>query len=147
MESHAVQKPPAFQPSPADRLRSVGLVLAVLTGLGILLVRDPAHASIFPHCPFHELTGLHCPGCGTLRALHQLLHGNLSAALGLNPLTVLCLPAIGYALLREVVRGISGHHLPGVVVRAAWIWALLVAIVLFWILRNVPYYPFSWLAP
>lgn len=40
-------------------------------------------------CPFHWLTGIPCPGCGGTRAAIQLLHGNLLAALKINPLSVI----------------------------------------------------------
>jgi len=98
-------------------------------------------------CPFNALAGLHCPGCGTLRAAHQLLHLHLASALGLNPLMVLSTPFLGYALLSRVMIGIRGKPLPKVFVPPAWIWALLGIIIAFWILRNIPAYPFSLLAP
>ena len=49
---------------------------------------DPATSSIYPSCPFHWLTGLDCPLCGSLRAMHLLLHGHLGLALQSNALTV-----------------------------------------------------------
>lgn len=123
------------------------MALLALAGLVALFVLDPARSPVFPPCPFHAMTGLHCPGCGTLRALHQLLHGNLLAALGLNPLTVLLLPPIAYSFLSGMVRVVSGRAAPRVLLPAAWIWTLLGVIVLFWIARNIPLYPFSLLAP
>jgi hypothetical protein len=121
--------------------------LGMLAGLAVLLVLDPATSPWLPPCPFHALTGLHCPGCGTLRGLHQLLHGNLAAAFWLNPLTVLCLPWIAYWLVSKSLEGVSGRRLPAPVVSAFWIWLLLSVILVFWVLRNVPLYPFSLLAP
>src|SRR5690349_2777045 len=56
---------------------------------------DPDHF-LFPKCPFHSLTGLLCPGCGSQRALHQILHGHIGASFKLNPLF---LPGIVYACL------------------------------------------------
>lgn len=98
-------------------------------------------------CPFHWLTGLHCPGCGTLRGLHQLLHGNLAGAWGYNPLMVLYLPVVGYAVASVGVFAASGRKLaePRVSPRAAW--AALVIILAYGVLRNVPVYPFTLLAP
>ena len=46
-----------------------------------------------PSCPLYAVSGLYCPGCGTLRCLHALTHGDLGAALGFNVLTVLAPPA------------------------------------------------------
>src|SRR2546421_13112009 len=62
---------------------------------------DPAITEVFPICPFRYLTGYYCPGCGSLRALHQLLHGNLAAALGYNPLMVFTLPFVTYWLASQ----------------------------------------------
>lgn len=129
------------------RLQTAGVVLLCAAAAAALYVWDPARWAVFPPCPFHWLTGLHCPGCGTLRGLHQLAHGNLAAAFGLNPLMVLCLPLVACWPLWGMVRRAGGRRMSRVFVPAGWIWALLGVIVLFWILRNVPVYPFSLLAP
>jgi hypothetical protein len=134
-------------PSAAERWRLAAAALVVLGGVVVLFQWDPAQASVYPPCPFHALTGLHCPGCGTLRALHQLLHGNAIGALGLNPLAVLCLPLIACWCLATAVRTVTGRRTRVVFVRAFWIWAFLGVVLLFWVLRNIPVYPFSVLAP
>jgi hypothetical protein len=123
------------------------LTLAALPCLAYLYLRDPAEPGVFPPCPFLALSGYHCPGCGTLRALHQLLNGNLIVALGLNPLTILSLPFIAYALLATASLAIWGRRLPSRFIPAGWLWALLATVVLFWVLRNLPVFPFTWLAP
>ena len=112
-----------------------------------LFVFNPAESRIFPPCLFHSLTGLHCPGCGSLRGLHQLLGGNIGAALDLNPLMVLSLPFVGYGLISECAKTLLGKRLPGFFIPAFWIWAILAIVVAFGILRNVPVYPFTLLAP
>jgi len=85
--------------NPSPRLAALAIVATGATALVTLYFHDPAAAGFFPPCPFHYLTGLHCPGCGTLRATHQLLHGHPLAALDLNPLMVLSLPFLAYAFL------------------------------------------------
>ncbi len=127
--------------------KSILVAAVVLIGLALLSAFDPAASGIFPPCPFHAMTGLHCPGCGTMRALHQLLHGNLLAAFSLNPLMMLSLPWILYGLVSACVRRLGGRQLPTVFVPAAWIWALLAVVVVFAVLRNVPFYPLNLLAP
>src|SRR6476659_8424836 len=55
-----------------------------------LLVRDPDQPGAWPRCPFLALTGVPCPGCGGLRAVHDLLTGDVVAALSSNAWAVLC---------------------------------------------------------
>jgi Protein of unknown function (DUF2752) len=120
---------------------------AVAAGVITLEVFDPANSRIFPPCPVHYLTGWFCPGCGSLRAIHQLLQGDFRTAWAMNPLTVLLLPFIGYGLASHALFVLTGRSLPRVFLPAAWIRALCAAIVLFGILRNIPLYPFELLAP
>jgi hypothetical protein len=115
-----------------------GFVAAGLIGVAVLFLFDPEHTPIFPVCPLHLLTGWDCPGCGTLRAMHQLLHGHLAAAWRFNPLTVSLLPVAGWLLLREIIWQFSGFKLPGLVTRPAFGWALAVVAVFFGIIRNLP---------
>ena len=95
---------PGSFPSPAGRkLLLAGLTAALAAETAVLFFFDPARYAIYPVCPWHALTGWDCPGCGTLRALHQLTHGNLAAAWRLNPLTVALLPVGLWIGLREWV--------------------------------------------
>jgi hypothetical protein len=117
---------------------SMVAVLAAAAGVGVVLFFfDPATTMLYPRCLFHEMTGLWCPGCGTTRALHLLLHGNLAAAFRFNALSMSMVPVAGYL----IVRGDASTLKP------AWIWLLLVVIVAFGVLRNIPAYPFTLLAP
>jgi Protein of unknown function (DUF2752) len=127
-------------------------VLAVLSLLGmaavvLLRVFDPATSGVFPPCPLHYLTGFYCPGCGSLRAIHALLHGDLRQAWAMNALTVMLLPFIAYGLASALHFQLRGRALPGPMLPAAWIRALCVAIILFGIARNLPLHPFDLLAP
>jgi Protein of unknown function (DUF2752) len=72
------------------------LATAALVALGVALVAvvDPHTAGRYPTCPFHAVTGLWCPGCGGLRAVHDLTHGHLVVALHENALVVLLAPSL-----------------------------------------------------
>lgn len=117
---------------------------ATVVMLGIF---DPATSGVFPPCPVRYLTGWYCPGCGSLRAVHQLLRGNLHAAWAMNPLAILFLPFIGYGLASHALTAIRGQGLPQPFLQAAWIRALCAVIILYGIVRNLPFYPFELLAP
>jgi Protein of unknown function (DUF2752) len=114
--------------------------LAVTAAVAVLFVFDPATAGFYPVCTLHEMTGLQCPGCGGLRALHQLSHGHLAAAWGLNPFVVALLPAGLWLAVREVARVVAGRQWPGIVTRPLFGWLLAGALVLFGVLRNLPFH-------
>jgi len=110
----------------------------VALAVGVLRVFNPATTWLFPPCPFRALTGYLCPGCGTLRALHEILNGHLAAAFRLNPLMVLLMPYVGYSGASSALETVFGRGLPRVFLRPAYIWMLLAIILLYWILRNTP---------
>lgn len=126
-----------------NRRSSVFLLWLTIAAAGVILfVLEPGKSAFLPGCPFRALTGFTCPGCGTTRGLHQLLHGNLAAAFQLNPFMILALPFLLYSLLNytnTVLRGqpIRRHTLP-----ANYIWALFGFVLFFWVFRNTPFYPF-----
>jgi hypothetical protein len=129
-----------------------GLMLALVSGgicaaLLLLFVFNPASSIFCAPCPFHRLTGLYCPGCGSLRAVHQLLHGNLAVAFGLNPLLVASLPFFGFWIIFYGMPALRNQPLRSAVIPAFYIRFILLIILLFWILRNITIYPFALLAP
>lgn len=132
--------------------RVVAVILLGLIGLGMLYLFTPGQFEYYPRCPLLSLTGLHCPGCGTLRCLNALMHGEFARALSFNPLSASLLPILiilGFHHSLSAIRGRGSSRPPWSTSRlpAASIWILFFVIVLFWILRNVPYYPFTLLAP
>lgn len=108
------------------------LVSLIVSATVVLYFFDPRTTWFYPHCPFLALTGFQCPGCGTTRALHALLHGHVSTAFALNPLLFIVPPPVG--LLHWMSRAKGG------VLEAPRIvgWALLLLVVAFGIVRNLP---------
>ena len=71
-----------------------GLAAAGLAGAALLDRFSPQEYSFYPRCPFYALTGHLCPGCGATRAVAELLHGHVAAALHFNAAVTLLLPAL-----------------------------------------------------
>ncbi|GAB6195493.1 DUF2752 domain-containing protein [Lysobacter xanthus] len=130
---------------PRNALATTALAVAAV-GAWLLWNFDPSAAgSLFPPCLFRLATGLYCPGCGMTRMLHALVHGDVARAASMNVLALAGLPVLGTLALNEW----SGRTLLQGRWRAAvyngkfWIAAALV----FMLLRNLPWPPFTALAP
>lgn len=117
---------------------------AALAATAYLAAVNPNQAGHYPTCPFLYVTGYACPGCGSLRAVHDLATGRVDAALHRNPLTVLAVPMLVLMWLSWARRSARGR--PRTWVAPAWLlWSLLGLVLAFWVLRNLP--GFGWLGP
>lgn len=122
------------------------LTLAGAGGFFLLRGRWPQVKAHVPPCELHRLTGLHCPGCGGTRCADRLLAGDLPGALAMNPLVILL--ALGGALLLATAVLREWQARPALPRIPGWgAWSLVSAVLLFGVLRNLPWWPFNLLAP
>ena len=120
---------------------------AVLLG-GALWLRDGGTGASPFRCHLHDLTGLHCPGCGMTRAAHASLNGELAKAFRYNPVGMTLLPLLGLALSLELAGWVRGRPLKWrIPIGARGGIVLAVVVVGFGVLRNLPWWPFTLLAP
>lgn len=129
--------------TPREPQRVFALLWLILTLAAIvpLFLFDPEQSRVFPPCPWHALTGLECPGCGSTRALHHLLHLRLSAAIGLNPLLLLYAPLLLRALASNTAHVFRGQPFKPLRLAPTWIWLLLGVTLAFWVIRNTSLWP------
>ncbi len=99
---------------------------------------DPNLSKFAPKCSFYYFTGLYCPGCGSQRALHALLHGHLSTAFAFNPLLLLMLPYLLLGILVNIYTYLTGIQVRWPIFYNRYIiWIIFGIIAIFWILRNI----------
>jgi hypothetical protein len=124
---------------------TVSVMLAAAAGL-VLFCFDPRQYHFYPVCFFHRTTGLLCPGCGVLRAGHQLLHGHLAAAFHFNPMLVISLPVLAWLGARYGLR--KARNQPASIgLSQSWLWLALAAVLVVSVLRNLPGTSFALLRP
>ena len=111
-------------------------ILITASAVEILCIVDPRTVNILPKCIFYQLTSLHCPGCGNTRALYHLIHGEFLLSVRNNCLLI---PAIILLTILMIF--------PKLALKKSICYTVLAITVLFFILRNIPMYPFSLLAP
>lgn len=118
-----------------------GLALATLA----VTLRDPHRHASWGLCPSAVL-GFACPGCGGLRAVNDLTHGHVGAALSSNLVVVVLLPFVVLGLAVWAVdrwRGTKRTVPPRLLQVGAVV--LITSLAVFTVLRNLP--AGAWLAP
>lgn len=128
------------------RLLALLLVLAGCLALALVWLLGATPPAWYPPCPFHSATGLHCPGCGASRAIHALIHGDFLSALHDNALLIVMLPLLlgwsAVALWRAM-----RHNQPPLALPHGTAWVVLYATIFFVLVRNLPWWPCTLLAP
>jgi Protein of unknown function (DUF2752) len=142
---------PQLDATPCRPIRALWAPLSVaaaaLAATTYLALVDPNQPGHYPICPFRSVTGYACPGCGSLRAVHDLATGNLAGALQRNMLTVLALPLLALLWVRWLRTNVSGPRaamLPAWLLRIA-LWSMLALVLAFGVMRNLP--GLGWLGP
>jgi Protein of unknown function (DUF2752) len=121
--------------------------LALAGTLGVLVLRFawPSWPALMPGCTVRRFTGLHCPGCGGTRCAMSLLDGDLAGALSMNAAVVVAALAFAGVIAAGVWqewKGGSGRVFP------SWLaWGLTAFVVVFGLVRNLPWWPFTLLVP
>jgi hypothetical protein len=114
---------------------ALGTGAVLVGGLAYVGLGDPhSRDFVFPPCPFKALTGWNCPACGGLRMTHDLLHGDLGAAVVDNVFLLVGLPMLAAWLLVRWRRGQPLMTMPAIVV-------IVVAAITWTVLRNLPGFP------
>jgi Protein of unknown function (DUF2752) len=105
---------------------------------------NPAKNPLLPSCPFKNLTGFFCPGCGGQRAFHAILHGNFTDAFHDNLLIFIAIPIAFYKIILQL-NGTASKDV--FTLNTKGIWIFLSLLIIFVLIRNIPQYPFNQLIP
>ena len=125
----------------------IGIPVILLAGAVTLFFLDPSKHTFFPKCAFHMATGYSCPGCGSSRALYQLTHGNVLEALRLNP-GIMFLLGMGVTDFGRYIRSVKlSEPFHTVFANVRLVIGLVVGMLLYAVARNLPWAPFTDLAP
>lgn len=126
-----------------DLATPLGLAAAVAAASVALHLRDPHEQGSWGFCPFLQLTGHPCPGCGGLRAVNDLTRFDIVGAASSNLYFVASIPFLAFGWLMWVSKAWRGQPVEGP--SARFVTVALVLLLAFWIARNTPWG--AWLAP
>lgn len=130
-----------------ERLVAGGGAVAAMSGAVVVWYFDPTTAGFFPVCPLYSMTGFACPGCGLTRGFHALFHGDVLTALDYNALIPMFAAFLGYLFLSMLMVAVRGRGLTLGRMNGPLLWAVFGLMLVFGVLRNIPFYPFTFLFP
>jgi hypothetical protein len=133
-------------PKSLSKAQTVGWAALIVIAGTILYLINPPQQLGWLRCPVNLLTGLYCPGCGSLRAIHALLHGNLLLAMSCNLLTVIALPALLLYGIREIACNMLGRS-TSILISPVVAWSIFWIVIGFTLVRNLPFEVFHFLRP
>ncbi|MCK1796405.1 DUF2752 domain-containing protein [Streptomyces sp. XM4193] len=116
-----------------SRLPALGVLGCALLALGYVGAVDPHEPGHYPLCPVLRYTGLLCPGCGGLRSMHALVHGDLPAAFAANAFVVVVLLAAAGGWAAWFARPAFRPRVP-----LTLVWSAGAVLLVFTVLRNLP---------
>ena len=134
----------------SSKKKILGVILLGVVFFGLLLLYffyNPSKSYLFPKCPFLTATGYYCTGCGSQRALHDLLHLDIKGVARHNLLFIPAFLLIAYHWIRSYIPLKNKATLPDIIYHPKTPILLFAIITLFTILRNISIYPFTLLAP
>ncbi|MGI8638720.1 MAG: DUF2752 domain-containing protein [Pyrinomonadaceae bacterium] len=136
-----------FKPGFTERVLAAAGFLAAAAGAFVVSYFNPTTAGVFPVCPLYAITGLSCPGCGLTRGFHALFHGDVLGALHFNALLPIYLLVGIYLFVTLGLIVVRGRGLPFNIFKPHLLWGFLIVSLCFGIVRNLPFFPFTFLAP
>ncbi len=115
-------------------VKTPSITIVILGAATLLLALRNPHEGGYGMCPILAFTGYLCPTCGGLRTVHDLAHGDLGGAWGMNPLLTIALPIAAVLLAGWWWR--AWRNLPARQIPPALVIIGAIVIVGFGILRN-----------
>ncbi|MDO4224430.1 MAG: DUF2752 domain-containing protein [Bergeyella zoohelcum] len=131
--------------------KKLAILLAVVMMFlaGLYYRYNPASShTYFPSCPTYSILGIYCPGCGTQRAFHYLLHGDITMAFRFNPLFVVFIPLILVLVVQYLLPIFTEKRWEIPLFRNnVFLYFLFFLLCIYFILRNIPFDFFDALRP
>ncbi|WP_148223406.1 DUF2752 domain-containing protein [Segniliparus rotundus] len=119
--------------------------LGLAACVGMWFAHPETPGGPIPPCPLRQLFGIDCPGCGGSRMMWYFMHGDVPQALHYNAVALVIVLALAYAWFTWLMQRWRGVKLP------TWhdkLWAGLAfcaVIPLWFVIRNLPFVPFTML--
>ena len=121
-----------------NRCQGVVIGLSVIAvALVVLYMGNPVSESWPLKCLLYLFTGWQCPLCGSQRAIHEMLHGNVVEAWNYNPALWLVLPYFGIWAAGAAMPSLEEHKFVRWARKDGALAMVAVALLLWGVMRNL----------
>lgn len=150
---------PTIMRHKSEAIRRLAIYIAAFTAVLFIIANQPTSGSCaletpsfqnrfkIPPCPFHSITGLYCPGCGSTRALGYLVRGLLLNSLRYNPLVLPLIPILTVGIILNFYEQFTKKRLFPSRFRFEVSLLILSLVLLLTLLRNIPMQCFDFIRP
>ncbi len=111
--------------------------VALIAVVAIYYAFNPSECGWMPRCPSKLLTGYDCPGCGSQRAFHALLHGDVAGAWRVNPYLFFAVPFFALVVWGSIGSLPGSARLRRLTHHPAVAWGYVIVFFAWWIIRNL----------
>ncbi|MBR9845165.1 MAG: DUF2752 domain-containing protein [Algicola sp.] len=122
-------------------------MIILLGVLSLYFFINPSEFNFFPKCPLYSYTGIYCAGCGSQRAIHQIVNGNIITGIRHNYLLILVFGVLSYKAGLYVLNNVYNKTYNDLLHKPIATKIILILVLIFWALRNINVFPFTELAP
>lgn len=125
-----------------ERVHKVIYYMALTGMIGMTYYLFGKYTGLYIPCIFRLVTGFYCPGCGSTRLAEALIEGRFLAAFKSNEALFLLLPFLTIIFIKYLIRYIKGIQRSTTRTEKIVIGMMLVGVITFGILRNIPYFSY-----
>ncbi len=125
----------------------ISIAIIVLALLSLYFFWNPSEHNFFPKCPFYSFTGIYCAGCGSQRAFHEIINGQIITGVRHNYLLLIVFLVVSYKAILFALNRLFNKTYFDLFHKPLASKVVLILVLLFWVLRNIRIYPFTELAP
>lgn len=127
-----------LKPTRTDRIISTATIVGFISGLGYLYFNSPFEKAFVFKCPTKYLFNwMNCPGCGTLRMMYSLMHGEVKSALSYNPAAFFLLPLLFWFILNNFTCMLIGREIRRAKLSVNANRLIIFGVIVYWVGRSI----------
>ena len=112
-------------------------IIMIISACSLLYFFNPGTTLWAPKCSFYLLTGLECPTCGSQRAVHTIMNGEIIKGFAYNPFIIIAIPYAVALISISLVKTRTTRKIKKIILCRRAIYIYMAIYIAWWIIRNI----------